>query len=63
MLRRDFYDQSLSLSAVSLLAQANDLECDIAIIGASVGGCAAALAAARNGLRARLLLQRIIRSD
>lgn len=54
MLRRDFLRQSLSLSAVSLLAQANELECDIAIIGASVGGCAAALAAARNGMRVLL---------
>jgi hypothetical protein len=28
-----------------------ELACDVAVIGASVGGCAAALAAARNGMR------------
>ncbi len=47
MRRRDF----LVLPAVSLLSQAAEIQCDIAVIGASVGGCAAALAAARNGMR------------
>lgn len=47
MRRRDF----LVLPAVSLLSQAAEIQCDIAVIGASVGGCAAALAAARNGIR------------
>jgi hypothetical protein len=47
MRRRDF----LVLPAVSLLSQAAEVQCDVAVIGASVGGCAAALAAARNGMR------------
>jgi hypothetical protein len=47
MRRRDF----LVLPAVSLLSQAAEIQCDVAVIGASVGGCAAALAAARNGMR------------
>jgi len=33
------------------LAAARELSCDIAVIGGGTGGCAAALAAARNGLR------------
>ncbi|HZT31884.1 MAG TPA: FAD-dependent oxidoreductase [Bryobacteraceae bacterium] len=33
------------------LARAKELSCDVAVIGASTGGCAAALAALRNGLR------------
>lgn len=40
----------LGLLPASLL-HARDLECDIAIIGAGVGGCAAAIGAARNGMR------------
>jgi hypothetical protein len=47
MRRRDF----LVLPAVSLLSRATEIQCDVAVIGASVGGCAAALAAARNGMR------------
>jgi len=47
MRRRDF----LVLPAASLLTQAAEIQCDVAVIGASVGGCAAALAAARNGMR------------
>jgi hypothetical protein len=47
MRRREF----LILPAVSLLSQASEIPCDIAVIGGSVGGCAAALAAARNGMR------------
>ena len=35
----------------SALAQARNLQADVAIIGAGVGGCAAALAALRNGMR------------
>ena len=33
------------------LLAARDLRCDVAIVGGGVGGCAAALAALRNGLR------------
>jgi hypothetical protein len=44
--RRSF----LSLLPAPLLA-ARELKCDVAIIGGGVGGCAAALAAARSGMR------------
>lgn len=44
--RREF----LCLLPVAL-ARAKELSCDVAVIGASTGGCAAALAALRNGLR------------
>ena len=46
--RREF------LAGALLLPQrlpGRELECDVAIIGGSTGGCAAALAAARNGMR------------
>jgi hypothetical protein len=33
------------------LAKAGELACDVAVIGGGLGGCAAALAAARNGMR------------
>jgi hypothetical protein len=51
MHRRDFLRQAISIPAVALLARAAEIQCDVAIIGASVGGCAAALAAVRNGMR------------
>src|SRR5258707_1931691 len=41
----------LSLLASPLFAGSKELQADIAIIGGGVGGCAAALAALRNGLR------------
>jgi hypothetical protein len=49
MKRRSF----LATLAAPLLtsAEPRDLHADVAIIGASVGGCAAALAALRNGMR------------
>ena len=48
MNRRTF----LASSAASLLAaQTNELDCDVAVIGGGVGGCAAALGALRNGMR------------
>jgi hypothetical protein len=49
MRRREF----LTTIAAPLLAAGapRELRCDVAIIGASVGGCAAALAALRNGMR------------
>ena len=40
----------LALLPAPLLG-ARELRCDVAVIGAGVGGCAAALAAARNGMR------------
>ncbi len=52
MNRRDFFWSAPGwLWARRLLAQRNDLECDVAVIGAGVGGFAAALAALRNGMR------------
>ena len=48
MRRRDFLTGALLAPAV---LRARDVECDVAILGGSTGGCAAALAAARNGLR------------
>ena len=49
--RRTFvYRCGLSLLPATLRG-ARELRCDVAVIGASTGGCAAALAALRNGLR------------
>src|SRR5438046_6088367 len=48
MKRRTFL--SALLAAPNALA-ARELDCDVAIIGAGVGGCAAALGALRNGMR------------
>ena len=49
MLRRSF----LATLAAPLISSATprELHADVAIVGASVGGCAAALAALRNGMR------------
>jgi hypothetical protein len=46
LLRRSF----LSVLPAPLFA-ARDLKCDVAIIGGGTGGCAAAIAACRNGMR------------
>ncbi|MBK5291366.1 MAG: FAD-dependent oxidoreductase [Acidobacteriia bacterium] len=43
--------RSSLLAAPSLLMGAGEVRCDVAIVGAGVGGCAAALAALRNGMR------------
>jgi hypothetical protein len=51
MTRRHFFPTSISLLAAPLLLPAAELDADIAIIGGGVGGCAAALAALRRGLR------------
>jgi hypothetical protein len=47
--RREFLGATLLGPAA--LGQARELACDVAVIGGSLGGCAAALAAARNGMR------------
>ncbi len=49
MNRRSFL--SGMLAAPFALASGRDLDCDVAIVGAGVGGCAAALGALRNGMR------------
>src|SRR6185369_8467044 len=49
--RRQFLHQAAGLLAAPCLALERELDCDVAVIGGGVGGCAAALAAARNGLR------------
>ena len=49
--RRQFLQTASSLLLTPGLALARELICDVAIIGGGVGGCAAALAAARNGMR------------
>ncbi len=46
--RRSFLAEA---AAPWLAAAGNELRCDVAIIGGGTGGCAAALAALRNGLR------------
>jgi hypothetical protein len=51
MTRRDFFPTAASLFAVSTLLADAEINADVAVIGASVGGCAAALAALRRGLR------------
>ena len=48
--RRDFLHATSGLCLAPALAQARELSCDVAVIGGGVGGCAAALAAARNGM-------------
>jgi hypothetical protein len=50
--RRQFLGQSLAASSMlwpAQLREARELRADVAILGAGVGGCAAALAALRNG--------------
>jgi hypothetical protein len=50
--RRNFIQGAASLLALPhLSAQNSELDCDVAVIGAGVGGVAATLAALRNGLR------------
>ena len=49
--RRQFLGTASSILAAPSLVFPRDLSCDIAVIGGGVGGCAAALAAARNGMR------------
>ncbi len=49
--RRQFLHATSSLFLRPALVHARELSCDVAVIGGGVGGCAAALAAARNGMR------------
>ena len=42
--------RSLLLALPSTLSAARELRCDVAVIGGGLGGCAAALAALRNGM-------------
>src|ERR1700683_3404427 len=51
MTRLDFFRAGIYLFAVPVLAADSELDADIAIVGGGVGGCAAALAALRRGLR------------
>jgi hypothetical protein len=49
--RRTALQTLLAAAASNLTAATRELNCDVAIIGGSFGGCAAALAALRNGMR------------
>jgi FAD dependent oxidoreductase len=49
--RRRFFPAAAGFLVAPSLAFARELSCDVAVIGGGVGGCAAALAAARNGMR------------
>ncbi len=50
--RRDFLAEAGALLLLPpSLAAAQELACDLAVIGGGTGGCAAALQAARSGLR------------
>lgn len=49
--RRQILRAAGGLLAAPGMPFARELSCDIAVIGGGVGGCAAALAAARNGMR------------
>src|SRR5207248_11503311 len=48
MNRRTFLS---ALAAAPFSVAARELQCDVAVIGGGVGGCAAALGALRNGMR------------
>ena len=50
--RRPFFQTFLSLAvAVPAWSAGGGVHCDVAVIGGGTGGCAAALAAVRNGMR------------
>src|SRR5438309_10882047 len=49
--RREVIKMLAVLAVPRALRSARELSCDVAVIGASVGGCAAALAVARAGRR------------
>jgi len=52
--RRQLLHALAGAAAVPRLALARELNADVAVIGGGVGGCAAALAAARTGMRVLL---------
>jgi hypothetical protein len=47
----DFTRRTFLWLSAGALAQAREIRCDVAVIGGSMGGCAAAIAALRNGMR------------
>ncbi|MBZ5593087.1 MAG: FAD-dependent oxidoreductase [Acidobacteriia bacterium] len=51
MHRRQFLETAGGLLLAPGLSLGRELACDVAVIGGGTGGCAAALAAARNGVR------------
>jgi len=51
MQRRQFLQQTLCFAAYSAALTGAEMDADVAIIGGGVGGCAAALAALRQGMR------------
>ncbi|HKW99685.1 MAG TPA: FAD-dependent oxidoreductase [Bryobacteraceae bacterium] len=52
--RRKFVETAGAVLAIAKLIFGRELACDLAVIGGGVGGCAAALSAARNGMRVLL---------
>ena len=51
MTRREVFSLTLAPAAFAGVPAVSELRCDVAVIGGGVGGCAAALALSRNGLR------------
>ena len=49
--RRQFFASTGCALLYAAAGNARELRCDVAVIGGGTGGCAAALAAARNGMR------------
>jgi len=49
--RRDFFPMAAGVFAAPALLAGDELNADVVIVGAGVGGCAAALAALRNGMK------------
>jgi hypothetical protein len=49
--RREFLASAAGALLYAQPGNARELDCDVAVIGGGTGGCAAALAAARNGMR------------
>ena len=60
--RRRFLQATGGVLAALRLGLARELSCDVAVIGGGVGGCAAALAAARKEVEFTEFVDRITRS-